>query len=168
MQWLTAVELGLLKGRHPLLKDVDVTVNPSKGLILSEAKAPEKGITAQKLAQVARGKTVNGYSVDPSRKTLEDSYITPKSSLPFGTELEKNVKIDTGSDEPVNGGVSTSGPVHVELVEDNKFDVEENERGDMLQTAEVVVNMLDLTMPGTLKADEKKKVTPNVLNVKTF
>ncbi|KAL0735721.1 hypothetical protein Bca4012_011931 [Brassica carinata] len=156
--WLTAVELGLLKGRHPLLKDVDVTVNPSKGLILSEAKVPGKGITAQKLAQVARGKTVNGYSVDPSRKTLEDSYITPKSSLPFGTELEKNVKIDTGSDEPVNGGVSTSGPVDVELVEDNKSDVEESERGDMLQTAEVVVNMLDLTMPGTLKADEKKKV----------
>ncbi|WZZ91064.1 hypothetical protein YC2023_119643 [Brassica napus] len=158
IQWLTAVELGLLKGRHPLLKDVDVTVNPSKGLVLSEAKTPEKGITAQKLAQVARGKTVNGYYVDPSRKTLEDSYITPKSSLPFGTELEKNVKINTGSDEPVNGGVSTSGPVNVELVDDDKSDEEESERGDMLQTAEVVVNMLDLTMPGTLKAEEKKKV----------
>ncbi|KAL0647735.1 hypothetical protein Bca4012_046026 [Brassica carinata] len=156
--WLTAVELGLLKGRHPLLKDVDVTVNPSKGLVLSEAKTPEKGITAQKLAQVARGKTVNGYYVDPSRKTLEDSYITPKSSLPFGTELEKNVKINTGSDEPVNGGVSTSGPVNVELIDDDKSDEEESERGDMLQTAEVVVNMLDLTMPGTLKAEEKKKV----------
>ncbi|WZZ22218.1 hypothetical protein YC2023_123605 [Brassica napus] len=158
IQWLTAVELGLLKGRHPLLKDVDVTVNPSKGLVVSEAKTPEKGITAQKLAQVARGKTLNGYHVDPSRKTLEDSYITPKSILPFGTELEKNVKIDTGSDEPVNGGVSTSGPVDVELVDDNKSDEEESERGDMLQTAEVVVNMLDLTMPGTLKAEEKKKV----------
>lgn len=168
MQWLTAVELGLLKGRHPLLKDVDVTVNPSKGLVLSEAKTPEKGITAQKLAQVARGKTVNGYYVDPSRKTLEDSYITPKSTLPFGTELEKNVKTNTGSDEPVNGGVSTSGPVNVELVDDDKSDEEESERGDMLQTAEVVVNMLDLTMPGTLKAEEKKKVTPNVANVKTF
>ncbi|XP_013667524.2 uncharacterized protein LOC106371951 isoform X2 [Brassica napus] len=158
IEWLTAVELGLLKGRHPLLKDVDVTVNPSKGLVVSEAKTPEKGITAQKLAQVARGKTLNGYHVDPSRKTLEDSYITPKSILPFGTELEKNVKIDTGSDEPVNGGVSTSGPVDVELVDDNKSDEEESERGDMLQTAEVVVNMLDLTMPGTLKAEEKKKV----------
>ncbi|CAN7034795.1 unnamed protein product [Brassica oleracea var. botrytis] len=158
IQWLTAVELGLLKGRHPLLKDVDVTVNPSKGLVLSEAKTPEKGITAQKLAQVARGKTVNGYYVDPSRKTLEDSYITPKSTLPFGTELEKNVKTNTGSDEPVNGGVSTSGPVNVELVDDDKSDEEESERGDMLQTAEVVVNMLDLTMPGTLKAEEKKKV----------
>ncbi|CAG7911092.1 unnamed protein product [Brassica rapa] len=158
IQWLTAVELGLLKGRHPLLKDVDVTVNPSKGLVVSEAKTPEKGITARKLAQVARGKTLNGYHVDPSRKTLEDSYITPKSSLPFGTELEKNVKIDTVSDEPVNGGVSTSGPVDVELVDDNKSDEEESERGDILQTTEVVVNMLDLTMPGTLKAEEKKKV----------
>ncbi|CAH8362180.1 unnamed protein product [Eruca vesicaria subsp. sativa] len=158
IQWLAAVELGLLKGRHPLLKDVDVTVNPSKGLVLSEAKTPEKGITAQKLAQVARGKTVNGFHVDPARKTLEDSYITPKSSLPFGPELEKKVKIDAGSDEPVNDGVPTSGPVNVELGEDNMSDEEESERGDMLQTAEVVVNMLDLTMPGTLKAEEKKKV----------
>lgn len=168
MQWLTAVELGLLKGRHPLLKDVDVTVNPSKGLVLSEAKAPGKGITAQKLAQVARGKTVNGYNVDPSRKTLEDSYTTLKSSVPFGTELKKKVEIDTGSDKPVNAGVSTSGPVDVELVEDDKSDVEESERGDMLQTAEVVVNMLDLTMPGTLKAEEKKKVIPSVPYMKTF
>lgn len=164
MQWLTAVELGLLKGRHPLLKDVDVTVNPSKGLVLSEAKAPEKGITAKKLLQVARGKTVNGYHVDPSRETLEDS--TPNSSLPSGTELEKNVKIDTGFDEPENGAVSTSGPVEVELGEDNKSNAEESERGQMLQTAEVVVKMLDVTMPGTLKAEEKKKVIPNVPKVK--
>ncbi|KAI3985246.1 hypothetical protein MKX01_039491, partial [Papaver californicum] len=32
IEWLTAVELGFLKGRHPLLEDVDVTINPSKGL----------------------------------------------------------------------------------------------------------------------------------------
>ncbi|XP_024012596.1 uncharacterized protein LOC18018807 isoform X2 [Eutrema salsugineum] len=158
IEWLNAVELGLLKGRHPLLKDVDVTVNPSKGLVISEAKAPEKGITAKKLLQVARGKMVNGYHVDPSKETLEDSDISPNSSLPSVTELRKNVKIDTGSDEPENGGVLTSGPVEVELVEDNKSDVEESERGQVLQTAEVVVNMLDVTMPGTLKAEEKKKV----------
>lgn len=159
MQWLTAVELGLLKGRHPLLKDVDVTVNPSKGLVLSEAIAPEKGITAKKLPQVARGEVVNGYHVDPSGGTLEDSDITTNSSLPSGTELEKNVKVETGSDEPENGGVSTNGPVEVE---DEVLSVEESERGQMLQTTEVVVKMLDVTMPGTLKAEEKKKVTPNM------
>ncbi|KFK33841.1 hypothetical protein AALP_AA5G066800 [Arabis alpina] len=196
IEWLTAVELGLLKGRHPLLIDVDVTVNPSKGLVLSESRAPEKGTSAKKLLQVARAKTVNGYCVDPSRETLEENDITPNSSLPSGTELQKNVKIEMGSDEPENGGVSTGDPVEEnyitpnsrlpsgtefqknvkietgsgepenggvstgdpvenELVEDN---VEESERGQMLQTAEVVVNMLDVTMPGTLKAEEKKKV----------
>uniref|UniRef100_A0A1J3I0Z5 Embryogenesis-associated protein EMB8 n=1 Tax=Noccaea caerulescens TaxID=107243 RepID=A0A1J3I0Z5_NOCCA len=155
MEWLTAVELGLLKGRHPFLKDVDVTVNPSKGLVLSEAIAPEKGITAKKLPQVARGEVVNGYHVDPSGETLEDSDITTNSSLPSGTELEKNVKVETGSDEPENGGVSTNGPVEVE---DEEPSVEESERGQMLQTTEVVVKMLDVTMPGTLKAEEKKKV----------
>lgn len=166
MQWLTAVELGLLKGRHPLLKDVDVTVNPSKGLVLSEARAPEKGISAKKLLQVAHRKTVNGYHVDPSRETLEDSDIAPNLNLPSGTDLDKNVKIDYGSDEPENSRVSTSGPVEVESVVDNESNVEESERGQVLQTAEVVVNMLDVTMPGTLKAEEKKKVTPNVSKVK--
>lgn len=159
---MTAVELGLLKGRHPLLKDVDVTVNPSKGLVLSEARAPEEGISAKKLLQVAQRKTVNGYHLDPSRKTREDSVIIPKSSLPPGTDLEKNVETKNGSDKPEINGVSTSSPVEVELVEDNKPNVEENERGQMLQTAEVVMKMLDVTMPGTLKAEEKKKVTPNV------
>ncbi|CAA7051576.1 unnamed protein product [Microthlaspi erraticum] len=155
MEWLTAVELGLLKGRHPLLKDVDITVNPSKGLVLSEAIAHEKGINAKKLPPAARGKVVNGYHVDPSGETLEDSDITTNSSLPSGTELEKNVKVETGSDEPENGGVSAKGLVDVEDVEPS---VEESERGQMLQTTEVVVKMLDVTMPGTLKAEEKKKV----------
>ncbi|KAL1213218.1 Embryogenesis-associated protein EMB8 [Cardamine amara subsp. amara] len=157
IEWLTAVELGLLKGRHPLLKDVDVTVNPSKGLVLSEARAPEESVSDKKLLQVAQRKTANASHLDPSKETLEDSVIISNSSLPSGTDLEKNFKTDNGSDKPEINGVSTS-PVDVELVEDNKSNVEESERGQMLQTAEVVMNMLDVTMPGTLKFEEKKKV----------
>ncbi|XP_019100015.1 PREDICTED: uncharacterized protein LOC104779638 isoform X1 [Camelina sativa] len=158
IEWLTAVELALLKGRHPLLKDVDVTVNPSKGLVFSEARAPEKSIGAKKLVQAAHKKTVNGYDVDPFKETLEDSDITPNSNLSTGTDLEKNVKVDNGSDETENSRVSTSSLVEVESIEDNESNVEESERGQVLQTAEVVVNMLDVTMPGTLKDEEKKKV----------
>ncbi|KAG7558581.1 CAAX prenyl protease 2 [Arabidopsis thaliana x Arabidopsis arenosa] len=158
IEWLTAVELGLLKGRHPLLKDVDITVNPSKGLVFSEAKAPEKSIGAKKLVQPADEKMVNGYHVDPFRETLEDSDISPNSNLSSGIDLEKNVKSDYGSDETENSRVSTSSLVEVESIEDNESNVEESDRGQVLQTAEVVVNMLDVTMPGTLKAEEKKKV----------
>lgn len=166
MQWLTAVELGLLKGRHPLLKDVDITVNPSKGLVFSEAKAPEKSIGAKKLVQPADEKMVNGYHVDPFRETLEDSDISPNSNLSSGIDLEKNVKGDYGADETKNSRVSTSSLVEVESIEDNESNVEESDRGQVLQTVEVVVNMLDVTMPGTLKAEEKKKVTPNISKVK--
>jgi len=162
MQWLTAVELGLLKGRHPLLEDVDVTVNPSKGLVFSEARAPEKSIGAKKLVQAAHEKTVNGYHLDPFRETLEDSDMTPNSNLSPETDLEKNVKIDYGSDETENNIVST----RVESIEDNESNVEESDRGQVLQTAEVVVSMLDVTMPGTLKAEEKKKVTPTISKYK--
>jgi predicted alpha/beta-fold hydrolase len=161
-EWLTAVELGLLKGRHPLLEDVDVTVNPSKGLVFSEARAPEKSIGAKKLVQAAHEKTVNGYHLDPFRETLEDSDMTPNSNLSPETDLEKNVKIDYGSDETENNIVST----RVESIEDNESNVEESDRGQVLQTAEVVVSMLDVTMPGTLKAEEKKKVTPTISKYK--
>ncbi|EOA26144.1 hypothetical protein CARUB_v10019580mg [Capsella rubella] len=153
IEWLTAVELGLLKGRHPLLKDVDVTVNPSKGLVFPEARAPEKSIGAKKLVQAADEKK-NGYHVDPFRETLEYGDITPNSNLSSGTDLDKNVKNEY---ETENSRVSTSSRVEVDT-EDNESNVEEIERGQVLQTAEVVMNMLDVTMPGTLKAEDKKKV----------
>ena len=42
MQWLSAVEFALLKGRHPLIKDVDITINPSKGLAFVEPQVNER------------------------------------------------------------------------------------------------------------------------------
>ncbi|KAI3943546.1 hypothetical protein MKW98_021261 [Papaver atlanticum] len=35
-KWLTTVDIGVLEGRHPLLEDIDVTINPSKGSSLLE------------------------------------------------------------------------------------------------------------------------------------
>ncbi|KAI3832947.1 hypothetical protein MKW98_025831 [Papaver atlanticum] len=34
-KWLTTVDLGVLEGRDPLLEDIDVTINPSKGSSIS-------------------------------------------------------------------------------------------------------------------------------------
>ena len=38
---------------------------------------------------------------------------------------------------------------------------EDGEIGEVLQTSQVVMNMLDVTMPGTLKEAEKQKVRLN-------
>ena len=73
VQWLTAVELGLLKGRHPLLKDVDVTINPSKGLALVESRSSDKNDEVDKLSDLTQPNALNGYSVDPIKGMPEDS-----------------------------------------------------------------------------------------------
>ncbi|XP_019057821.1 PREDICTED: uncharacterized protein LOC104811288 [Tarenaya hassleriana] len=158
IEWLAAVELGLLKGRHPLLKDIDVTVNPSKGLALLETRAYEKGVNANKVLEIPRRKTINGYRVDPKMETLRDSTTVSNFILQSGRDLEQNDKSNNRFHEPENSGVAASGPVEVELDKDDKSGEEESDRGQILQTAQVVMNMLDVTMPDTLKAEEKKRV----------
>ncbi|THG14594.1 hypothetical protein TEA_001306 [Camellia sinensis var. sinensis] len=101
--WLAVVELGLLKGRHPLLKDADVTLNPSKGLAWVESTSSDKS----------------------SRKS--------------------------------NGTLEQASSVDVVLVKDEGNSIAD-ERGQVLQTAQVAMNMLDMTMPGTLNEEQKQKV----------
>ncbi|KAL0346805.1 UNVERIFIED_CONTAM: Embryogenesis-associated protein [Sesamum calycinum] len=59
LEWLNAVELGLLKGRHPLLKDVDFTINPSKGLALMESRASSKEERVDKLLSFTNGSSTS-------------------------------------------------------------------------------------------------------------
>ncbi|KAJ4791696.1 ARM repeat superfamily protein [Rhynchospora pubera] len=40
--WLSAVELALLKGRHPLLEDIDISINPSKSFSFVNDKVLRK------------------------------------------------------------------------------------------------------------------------------
>ncbi|GKU99981.1 hypothetical protein SLEP1_g12751 [Rubroshorea leprosula] len=157
IEWLTAVELGLLKGRHPLLKDVDVTINPSRGLPLVERRSTEKGGEAKKLLDLTHLNAVNGYCLDPVREMLEDvdtaATIHPHSRQDSHTNLELR---DKGLHGAKDDTLQTNS-FKEELIKEEAGPLD-GERSQMLQTAKVVMNMLDVTMPGTLKEEEKKKV----------
>lgn len=153
MQWLSAVELGLLKGRHPLLKDVDVTINPLKGLQLLGDNASSKSDVENKLLNFP-----NGLSAKNSTSKMLDTYDTerklhPRSGRDIGRlPLQTEGLQDEGSD--------VGHQLNARQEEDEASKSFENERGQALQTAQVVINMLDVTMPETLSEEQKKKVLP--------
>ena len=143
------MEIGLLKGRHPLLKDVDVTINPSKGLALVEGRAsPRKGRVSGALNLTDGSYTnpqlgmfqVNGIA---TRTQLESNKDTGHPHIK-GLQLENNNARER-PDAAVDPTIEEVTPSEVE-------------RGQVLQTAEVIMNMLDVTMPDTLTDEQKKKV----------
>lgn len=159
MQWLTAVELGLLKGRHPLLKDVDVTINPSKGSALVEGRAYDKTSEAERLLDLTQSNPLNRYTVDPIKDMFEDSHIAASIQLRSRQDSRVNFKVeDTGLQHMGNGALQHIGSVDGELLKEEEDSSVDSETGQVLQTAQFVMNMLDITMPGTLTEEKKKKV----------
>ncbi|CAL5376357.1 unnamed protein product [Camellia sinensis] len=122
--WLAVVELGLLKGRHPLLKDVNVTLNPSKGL------AWRRGLE----------------KVIPQLASVQDSDV-----ILVNPEIEHR-----GLQQKSNGTLEQAYSVDAVLVKDKGNPIDD-ERGQVLQTAQVAMNMLDVTMTGTLTEEQKQK-----------
>ncbi|XWS26537.1 hypothetical protein CRYUN_Cryun26dG0039800 [Craigia yunnanensis] len=155
-EWLTAVELGLLKGRHPLLKDVDFTFNPSKGLDFAEGRLTGKRGKVKKLLDLSRSNAINGYSIGPTREMLEDDDTAASIHLWSRQDSLKDVELeDKGLQGVHNDMLPQTESVEAELEEGTS---EDGETGGVLQTAKVVMNMLDVTMHGTLKEAEKQKV----------
>ncbi|KAL2481925.1 alpha/beta-Hydrolases superfamily protein [Abeliophyllum distichum] len=157
IEWLTAVELGLLKGRHPLLKDVDVNINPSKGLSLVGDRSFGKSGRIDKLFNRPNTDSIDGHSLNLILETLEGNDITAgiqsqSRQESRGSELDAN-RLKQES----NGIEHQSSAVNAELIEDGTNPVD-NERGQVLQTAGVVMNMLDVTIPGSLSEEQQKKV----------
>ncbi|KAI8565318.1 hypothetical protein RHMOL_Rhmol03G0249700 [Rhododendron molle] len=167
IQWLAAVELGLLKGRHPLLKDVDVTINPSKGLALLEGRASDKSGRANKLLHLSQSNVENGYAGYPLKEKLEEWDTPAGIGSRFRQEQQRNPEIeDKGLQREANDTSKQTSPVDAESASEevNPVDVESSQ---VLQTAQVVMNMLDVTMPGTLTEEQKKKVLSAVGQGKT-
>lgn len=141
------MELGLLKGRHPLLKDVDVTINPSKGLALLEGRAsPRKG-RADRLLNPTNGSATNPppemFQVnDTARRTQPGSKIDVE---------ELHVKIAQGENNVVKQSDAAIDPT--------------KEGAAVTQTAQVVLNMLDVTVPDTLSDEQKKKVMTCIIKL---
>ncbi|EEF46214.1 conserved hypothetical protein [Ricinus communis] len=151
-EWLSAVELGLLKGRHPLLKDVDLSLNPKKGLTLVKGRTTSKRSKSDKFLDLSLT-DANGYTMDPIKEVLEDSDTAVQSR--YQQDSHKILKLEEGLQEGENDALQQTSSVDVELV---KEEVADTGSGEVIQTAQVVMNMLDVTMPGILEEEEKKKV----------
>ncbi|XP_045813223.1 uncharacterized protein LOC123907154 isoform X3 [Trifolium pratense] len=158
VEWLTAVELGLLKGRHPLLTDIDFTINPSKGLTVVEEVRTEKNPKVGKLLELTRSDAYSGYSIDPSKDLLEKSKDDAGLHFRPQQDLQQNFEQGDVSLQVKNGPAQqTSSTGSDQIGEENAASVD-GEHGHVVQTAQVVTNMLDVTMPGTLTEEQKKKV----------
>ncbi|KAF9616109.1 hypothetical protein IFM89_028575 [Coptis chinensis] len=227
-EWLSAVELGLLKGRHPLLKDVDVAINPSVNVSLVESRALTTNSRVDKLLNLTEMDALNGYPVDSAKDMVNRNEITninlgsqrnssvdSKSQGGKSELMEQNSSVGAAlvEESGENSGDSERSQVHnssvdaalveesgensgdsersqvqnssvdaalVEESGENSGDSErrqvqnssvdaalvkesgensgDSERSQVLQSAHVVMNMLDVSMPGTLDEEQKKKV----------
>ncbi|KAJ4958101.1 hypothetical protein NE237_025212 [Protea cynaroides] len=159
IEWLAAVELGLLKGRHPLLKDVDVTINPSNGLTLLEAKTSNKSRNKNNFLNLTHSDALNGYSVGP-KDVVDETDTASRAHVRSGGDLARQSKFqDEEQQQFVNVSVSQQNSLNLaESIKEEGFSPVDGERGQVLQTAKVVINMLDVTLPGTLAEEQKKKV----------
>ncbi|KAK2992567.1 hypothetical protein RJ640_009177 [Escallonia rubra] len=159
LEWLTAVEFGLLKGRHPLLEDVDVTINPSKGLVLREVKTSTKPGTVSNTPNFPQSHSFNANSLYALKAIHSSSGEDPKKSY----NLE-----DNKWQQQTNGSLQQNSSADAESVEEEGVGPVEGERGQVVQTAEVVMNMLDMTVPDTLTEEQKKKVLTAVSQGETL
>jgi len=148
-----------LKGRHPLLKDVDVNINPSKGLTLVESR--DKRVELNNLSSLSPTDT-SGYTIEPINKILQD--IQSRSRK----DSQRDLKLDEELQGVENDAVQQRRSVDAELIEQDSADSVDIERGEVLPTAQVVMNMLDVMMPDTLTKEKKKKVMLRIAILANF
>ncbi|XP_073100853.1 uncharacterized protein [Elaeis guineensis] len=169
IEWLSAVELALLKGRHPLLKDVDITINPSKGLAFVDGIASKRSISDGSSFHVsydpsrlflgrksANGIQKNDNVLKEGDGAVQDKVNSHSKSRNELREMQKNDNAGIDTDKNVealqpNGAVNASWDIQGDGLMDS-------ENSQVLQTAAAVMNMLDVTTPGTLDDEQKQKV----------
>ncbi|KAL8136484.1 hypothetical protein V2J09_002485 [Rumex salicifolius] len=161
IEWLMAVELALLKGRHPLLMDVDVTIKPSKSLAIAESWISDSDEEVDEVLDLTESNGPNGYLLKPVKDRIQHEDDSEIQLANKGTD-----ELQDGDYRQVNGvlPLPQSGSVDTELEKDESADAVEVEgdKGQVLQTAKVVMNVLDVTMPGTLTEERKKKVLDSI------
>lgn len=157
VQWLAAVELGLLKGCHPLLKDNE-TPNPSNGLPHVEGRASDQRGGLNNFFNVSPSNVLDRYGVYPLKKVFGESDTSVIIWTKFGRESQKKSEIEgKGLQRENNGLLEQTSFCNSELVNEEASPTD-NGRGQVLQTAQVVMNMLNVTMPNSLTEDQMKKV----------
>ncbi|RWR79451.1 CAAX amino terminal protease [Cinnamomum micranthum f. kanehirae] len=191
IEWFSAVELALLKGRHPLLKDVDITIKPSKGLALVEGRelggkvSSGRGIlgtddTTHSYLSYENGDDffnhtqsdiLNGFHADQFKGMLQEieDEVQNKLNVP---EKDFQGRLNVGSVEPHQeksiNGLQQSTSVNADLVNGGGDSPLDDERSQSIQSAEFVMNVFDATVPGTLAEEQKKKVITAMEQGETF
>lgn len=148
-----------MKGRHPLLKDVDVNINPSQGLAILEGREPNKGNQIKIPLNVPGVVNINEHSLNNLIDKDGESDIAAGLLARSLGDLERNSKDDRNRvQEEKNKVLQETSSYVAEVVKEEVINPVDNDRGQVLQTTEVVMNMLDATIPDTLTEEEKKKV----------
>ncbi|XP_065019059.1 uncharacterized protein LOC135644974 isoform X2 [Musa acuminata AAA Group] len=177
IEWISAVEFALLKGRHPLLKDVDVAINPSKGLAFIDDRTPEKSISSDvKGSHNSSGLYISHKSADrqtygklsqpsPVNGFLNDSVDFALKQNDAAVQGEADDNLDARSKLQQIKSADNEGTKNSRSIIDfknesaaNAINEGDDEGNKVLQTAAVVMNMLDITMPSMLDDEQKKKV----------
>nr|XP_004289005.2 PREDICTED: uncharacterized protein LOC101295567 isoform X1 [Fragaria vesca subsp. vesca] len=164
IEWLTAVELGLLKGRHPLLKDVDIPFEPSRELA-HEGRDTAASFWLKSKNDSSNGYTMsqpgslNGYTTNTTKKMFGESDSAASFWLASKKDSYRKSEAEHTELQGVeNGALNQTHSDDPELVNEEEVGPADGERGQVLQTAQVVMNMLDVTMPNVLTEEKKKKV----------
>ncbi|KAJ4832380.1 hypothetical protein Tsubulata_022318 [Turnera subulata] len=163
VEWFTAVELGLLKGRHPLLNDVDVNINPIKGLSPVENRVSAKGARLNKLLDVTLTE-----ATEPLGKTPEDANTVPTLHFNARGPSPGHLELEAGLQELLNGPLQPTNSIDAELIREQGYSSVDTVTSLAVPTAEVVMNMLDASMPDILSEEEKKKVLTAVSQGETL
>ncbi|CAM8969887.1 unnamed protein product [Rhodiola kirilowii] len=138
VEWLTAVEIGLMKGHRPLLEYVDVSL---------------------RLLDDGQKQLSNEYSMEPTSEMLDQKAVTSTviSRPGIGSQIysgHENMKM-----QQMNSAKSgDENSVNVDSVKENEGSAAEIDKGQVLQTAQLALNMLEVAMPGTLPPEQKEKV----------
>ncbi|KAJ3677124.1 hypothetical protein LUZ60_002848 [Juncus effusus] len=154
IEWLSAVELSLLKGRHPLSKELDISINPSKGLPFINSTTRDKTLVKNNTNNKSQKRHTNPSSNSSNSSLVFNGSVVNHRYLvgPTDGNASKEKK------ELIKEGESLNGDKKENEEQEEASVVDTEEESQVLQTASVVMNMLDVTMPGTLNDEKKKKV----------
>ncbi|KAH9305683.1 hypothetical protein KI387_010087, partial [Taxus chinensis] len=180
IEWLEAVELALLKGRHPLLKDVDIAIKPANDTFIINSQETQKHVMDSSISNSSKHRIApsaenslhfrdrepfdifSGLHVnneDGSQNFQLNNKLTNQKMVQ--RKVHKQIA-DAELQKPKLIGLpqeTASSTNAVNVAQESESGEEgETERGQVLQTAETIMRVLDVTMPGTLANDQKAQV----------
>lgn len=146
------MELGLLKGHHPLMKDVNISLP-----LLRERGFNEEG--NNKLLDFGQKDISNNFRMDPISEMPGQNVVTTTPSS--GPMIQSQT--DSGHEGTIPQKMNSTKVVDENSLDavsmtENEESAVKNDKGQVLQTAQLVLNMLEVSMPGIFVPEQKEKV----------